>query len=64
MKSSFCITYTFGKLYQKIDFANEEEFNEFVNSEKVKLLNDKNVSNVVFHCDHSTFSLKELIGEY
>ena len=64
MKSSFCITYTFGKLPQKIEFDNEEQFNEFLDSDKIKLLNKDSVTNVVFHCGNSTFSLNELIGEY
>lgn len=64
MNQSFCITYMFGKLPQKIEFDNEEQFNEFLNSDKIKLLNNKDVSNVVFHCGNSTFSLNELIGVY
>jgi len=64
MKSTFCITYTFGKLPQKIEFDDEEQFNEFLNSDKIKLLNKDSVSNVVFHMGTSTFSLNELIGEY
>lgn len=64
MNQSFCITYTFGKLPQKIEFDNEEQFNEFLNSDKIKLLNKDSVDNVVFHCGNSTFSLNELIGEY
>jgi len=64
MKSSFCITYTFGKLPQKIEFENEQQFNEFLDSDKIKLLNKDSVDNVVFHCGNSTFSLNELIGEY
>jgi hypothetical protein len=64
MKSSFCITYTFGKLPQKIEFDNEEQFNEFLDSDKIKLLNKDSVTNVVFHMGTSTFSLNELIGEY
>jgi len=64
MKSSFCITYTFGKLPQKIEFENEQQFNEFLDSDKIKLLNKDSVTNVVFHCNNRTFSLKELTGEY
>jgi hypothetical protein len=64
MNQSFCITYTFGKLPQKIEFENEQQFNEFLDSDKIKLLNNKDVSNVVFHCGTSTFSLNELIGIY
>jgi hypothetical protein len=64
MKENFCITYKFGNLDQKIDFDNEEQFNEFLNSEKLKLLSKPSVSNVVFHMGSNTFSLKELIGEY
>ena len=64
MNQSFCITYTFGKLPQKIEFDDEQQFNEFLDSDKIKLLSSKDVSNVVFHCGTSTFSLNELIGVY
>lgn len=64
MKENFCITYKFGNLDQKIDFDNEAQFNEFLNSEKLKLLSKPSVDNVVFHIGTHTFSLKELIGEY
>jgi len=64
IKLNFCITYTFGKLPQKIEFENEQQFNEFLDSDKIKLLSSKDVSNVVFHCGNSTYSLNELIGVY
>ena len=64
IKLNFCITYTFGKLPQKIEFDNEEQFNEFLDSDKIKLLSSKDVSNVVFHCGNCTYSLNELIGIY
>ena len=64
MSQSFCITYLFGKLPQKIEFDNEQQFNEFLDSDKIKLLSKDSVSNVVFHMGNSTFSLNELIGEY
>jgi hypothetical protein len=54
----------FGKLPQKIEFENEQQFNEFLDSDKIKLLNKDSVTNVVFHMGNSTFSLNELIGEY
>ena len=54
----------FGKLPQKIEFQNEQQFNEFLDSDNMKLLNKDSVTNVVFHCGNSTFSLNELIGEY
>jgi hypothetical protein len=64
IKLNFCITYTFGKLPQKIEFENEQQFNEFLDSDNIKLLNKESVTNVVFHMGTSTFSLNELIGEY
>lgn len=47
-----------------MEFKDEEEYNTFINSDKIKLLNKKGISNVVFHCGNSTYSLNELIGEY
>jgi len=64
MNKNFCITYFVGSSSYKIEFANEQEYNEFINSDKVNLLNKKEVTNVVFHCGNSTFSLNELIGVY
>ena len=53
-----------GNVPYKLEFKNENEYNDFINSEKVKLLNKKEISNVVFHCGNSTYSLNELIGSY
>ena len=64
MNENFCITYSIGATPYKLEFANEDEYNEFINSDKIKLLNNKEVTNVVFHCGNSTFSLNELIGAY
>ena len=64
MNESFCITYSIGATPYKLEFANEDEYNEFINSDKIKLLNNSEVKNVVFHCGNSTFSLNELIGVY
>jgi len=64
MNENFCITYSIGATPYKLEFANEEQYNEFINSDKIKLLNQEEVTNVVFHCGNSTFSLNELIGEY
>ena len=54
----------YGKLPQKIEFDNEAQFNEFLDSDKIKLLSKPSIENVVFHMGTNTFSLKELIGEY
>ena len=64
MNENFCITYMIGNVPYKLEFKNENEYNDFINSEKVKLLNKKEISNVVFHCGNSTYSLNELIGSY
>lgn len=64
MSETFCITYMYGKLPQKIEFDSESQFNEFINSDKISLLNKSSVSDVVFHVGTSTFSLKELTGQY
>tara|TARA_B100001939_G_C16801664_1_gene555939 strand:+ start:570 stop:764 length:195 start_codon:yes stop_codon:yes gene_type:complete len=64
MNENFCITYSIGSSLHKIEFNNEEEYNTFINSDKINLLNNKEVTNVVFHCGNSTFSLNELIGVY
>ena len=64
MNENFCITYSIGATPYKLEFANEEEYNEFINSDKIKLLNKEEITNVVFHCGNSTFSLNELIGVY
>ena len=64
MNENFCITYSIGTSRHKIEFANEDEYNEFLNSDKINLLNNKEITNVVFHCGNSTFSLNELIGTY
>ena len=64
MNENFCITYSIGTTPYKLEFASEEQYNEFINSDKIKLLNNKEVTNVVFHCGNSTFSLNELIGTY
>jgi hypothetical protein len=64
MNENFCITYSIGTTPYKLEFANEEQYNEFINSDKIKLLNKEEITNVVFHCGNSTFSLNELIGVY
>ena len=64
MNENFCITYSIGSTPYKLEFANQDEYNEFINSDKIKLLNNKEVTNVVFHCGTTTFSLNELIGIY
>lgn len=64
MNENFCITYSIGSTPYKLEFANEDEYNEFINSDKINLLNKQEVTNVVFHCGNSTFSLNELIGTY
>ena len=64
MNENFCITYMIGSTPYKLEFANEQEYNEFINSDKINLLNKQEVTNVVFHCGNSTFSLNELIGVY
>ena len=64
MNENFCITYSIESSFHKIEFSSEEEYEEFINSDKIKLLNNKEVANVVFHCGNSTFSLNELIGVY
>ena len=64
MNNTFCITYTIGTTPYKLEFTNEDEYNEFINSSRITLLNKKDVTNVVFHCGNKTYSLKELIGVY
>jgi hypothetical protein len=64
MNENFCITYLIESSSHKIEFANEEDYEAFINSDKINLLNRSNVTNVVFHCGNSTFSLDELIGAY
>ena len=64
MNENFCITYSIESSSHKIEFSSEEEYEEFINSDKINLLSRPNVSNVVFHCGNSTFSLNELIGAY
>jgi len=64
MNENFCITYSIGSTPYKLEFANEEEYNEFINSDKITLLNNRDITNVVFHHGVSTFSLNELIGVY
>ena len=64
MNENFCITYSIGTTPYKLEFKSEEEYNTFINSDKINLLNDKEVTNVVFHCGTTTFSLNELIGNY
>ena len=64
MNENFCITYSIGTTPYKLEFANEDEYNEFINSDKIRLLNKEEITNVVFHCGNSTFSLNELIGVY
>ena len=53
-----------GNTPYKMEFKDEEEYNTFINSDKIKLLSNKEVTNVVFHCGNSTYSLNELIGAY
>lgn len=64
MNENFCITYMIGSSHYKMEFKDEKEYNEFINSDKIKLLNKKEVTNVVFHCGTTTYSLNELIGTY
>lgn len=64
MNENFCITYSIGETPYKLEFANEQEYNEFINSDKITLLNNREITNVVFHHGNSTFSLNELIGVY
>ena len=64
MNENFCITYYIGTTPYKLEFKSEEEYNTFINSDKINLLNNEEVTNVVFHCENSTFSLNELIGIY
>ena len=64
MNENFCITYSIGETPYKLEFANEEEYNEFINSDKITLLNNREITNVVFHHGVSTISLNELIGVY
>ena len=64
MNENFCITYSIGATPYKLEFKDEEEYNAFINSDKITLLNQQEVTNVVFHCGNSTFSLNELIGVY
>lgn len=53
-----------GKTPYKMEFKDEAEYNTFIHSDKINLLNNKEITNVVFHCGNSTFSLNELIGVY
>ena len=53
-----------GKTPYKMEFKDEAEYNTFIHSDKIKSLNNKEITNVVFHCGNSTFSLNELIGVY
>ena len=64
MNENFCITYSIGSTPYKLEFKDEDEYNAFINSDKISLLNKEEITNVVFHCGNSTFSLNELIGVY
>lgn len=64
MKENFCITYMIRDTPYKMEFKDENEYNDFINSDKIKLLNKKEITNVVFHCGNDTYSLNELIGIY